>query len=161
MAGMGQPVFEIAEDVEAALFAWARAARPREACGLLLGSPADEGLVVRAVRVDNVADGRDAFELDPAGYVRAEAEARRGGLRVVGVWHSHPDAPPRPAAADLAGALRGASGWLHVIVSAVEGARAPIARYRLSAGRLAPDGPALERRVPRVPRGPSALENAR
>jgi proteasome lid subunit RPN8/RPN11 len=122
----------VPDAVERFLLARARAARPREACGLLLGSCAGVGTV--AVELANVAVGNDRFELDPAGFVRASDAARERGLRVVGVWHSHPAGPPAPSAHDLAGARRGERGWSHLIVSLAPPTE--LASYRLSAGSM-------------------------
>ena len=96
---------------------WAREDYPREACGLLLGRADPEGtrvLHVRRARNRTVERARDRFDLDPLDHLAAEDEARELGLAVVGVWHSHPDRPPRPSEADRAGAW---SGWSHLIVA--------------------------------------------
>jgi proteasome lid subunit RPN8/RPN11 len=124
---------EIPAAVERHLLALARAARPREACGLLLGVRA--GVVTEAVELANVAPGLDRFELDPGGFVRAAGDARARALRVLGVWHSHPAGPATPSAADLAGALRGERGWSHAIVGPAGGGDA-LESYRLAGERL-------------------------
>ena len=67
---------------------------PRECCGILLGKHS-EG-VWRAERVlpaRNLASAgiQDRYHMDPMDRLRAEAEAKREGLSVVGFYHSHPD----------------------------------------------------------------------
>ena len=134
----------------------ARAAAPREACGLLLG---ERARVADVVELANVARGLDRFDLDPAGFVRAASDARARGLDVVGVWHSHPDGSLAPSAADLAGALRGERAWSHLIValdhadSSPDSTRADLASYRLAGPRL------VREPITRIPA--SAVENVR
>jgi proteasome lid subunit RPN8/RPN11 len=83
-----------------------RAARgyPREACGLLLGRRGPDRVEVRrALHVRNRAE-RGArtyrYRIAPEDYLRCERCARRAGLDVVGIWHSHPDGAARPSATD-------------------------------------------------------------
>lgn len=83
-----------------------------EICGLLLGE-ADH---VRAIRpAANVApDPARHFEIDPAVLVAAHREARRGGLAVVGHYHSHPSGVAEPSATDAACAAPDGALWLIV-----------------------------------------------
>ncbi len=113
--------------LRARLAALAGRRHPAEACGLLLGTREPGGARVREVLEagNRAADPRARFELDPAGWLRAEERAASAGLEVVGVWHSHPDAPAVPSAQDRAGVW---SGWWQVIVSAgPRAARGPLA----------------------------------
>jgi proteasome lid subunit RPN8/RPN11 len=77
---------------------------PHEVCGLLVGRE-DESCtrVLRFVRAKNLAVERshDRYDLDPHDFLAADREARRDGLDVVGVWHTHPDHPARPSRTDL------------------------------------------------------------
>ena len=88
-----------------------RAAYPREACGLLIGS---KQRATRAAECRNLATERDRFELHPEDFLKAELEARAAGLAVIGAWHSHPDQPAIPSARDLENAFE---AWVHVICS--------------------------------------------
>jgi proteasome lid subunit RPN8/RPN11 len=92
-----------------------RARYPREACGLLLGRRSSAGTEVVEVReARNLAARSDRFELDPTDHFAAEEAARALELEVVGLWHSHPDHPPVPSAADRA---HREAAWSSVIVS--------------------------------------------
>jgi proteasome lid subunit RPN8/RPN11 len=97
---------------------------PREACGLLVGTPRGDGarLVVEVVPGRNVhpGGGRDRFTLDPADFIRADAVASARGLDIVGTFHSHAGGPAEPSGLD---AEHAQPGWSHVIV-AVEAGRA-------------------------------------
>jgi proteasome lid subunit RPN8/RPN11 len=104
----------------AALERGARAAYPAEACGLLLGRRQGAELAIaEATLAQNLVVGRApsaarrAFELDLVDVVRAEDRARACGLELVGVWHSHPDAPPIPSSEDRLPS----STWCQVLVS--------------------------------------------
>ncbi len=85
------------------LRAVAAAAYPNEGCGVLIGRvAADVVSVVEVVAARNmvVERSRDRYDLDPLDLLRAERSARKRGLDVVGIWHTHPDHPARPSAFD-------------------------------------------------------------
>lgn len=98
------------------LIAWARAAAPDEACGLLLGRRRGERVEVEHVRLARnvAADAHRAFEVHPEDHLAFSLEVERQGLDVVGAWHSHPRGPATLSAADLAAA---APGWAQVVVA--------------------------------------------
>ena len=75
---------------------------PYECCGLLIRRQSDRKIAVKAVRSSDVHEGnkRTRYMLDPLEFYRAEKEAEKEGLTVVGVYHSHPDYPPKPSAHD-------------------------------------------------------------
>ncbi|MAE70759.1 MAG: hypothetical protein CME06_09855 [Gemmatimonadetes bacterium] len=86
----------------------AEAAWPREICGLLVGQKGEERrLVCEAVPLANCADSSDAFSATPLDVLEVEQRARRGGLVVVGVFHSHPGGSASPSSADLKSAIDG------------------------------------------------------
>ncbi len=95
----------------------ARAGYPHEVCGLLTGGE-DEGStrVDRVTRAGNLSTDRlaDRYTLDPDDFLAADVAARRDGLGIVGIWHTHPDHPPRPSSTDLAAAWE---GYTYVILS--------------------------------------------
>lgn len=89
----------------------ARAAKPEEACGLLLGR---DGRVVDVVQLANdAAVPASEYTLDPLAYMRAERAAERRGLAVVGVWHSHPCGRAVPSETDREAAW---PNWVYIIV---------------------------------------------
>ena len=98
----------------AALERWAEQFYPREACGLLLGRGCEAALRIEcALLARNLASEPARFEVHPADIVAAQAQAHAAGLELLGVWHSHADAPAEPSAHDAAAAW---PGWIHVIV---------------------------------------------
>ena len=82
----------------------ARAAFPRECCGLIEG--VRNGDAVRAVAIHsthNVSPRADSFEIDPAAHLRLRRAAREAGRTIVGCYHSHPNGRPSPSPRDLPG----------------------------------------------------------
>ena len=77
----------------------ARATKPRECCGILIGRA---GEIHRAVRARNLAESATRFEIDPRDHLVAIHAARSEGLEVVGFYHSHPHSDPWPSETDLA-----------------------------------------------------------
>jgi proteasome lid subunit RPN8/RPN11 len=127
--------------------AWALAAQPAEACGLLLGSRGAQGIQVReatCARNLELLSPATRFFLHPADQLAAERRATALGLEVVGVWHSHPDRPARPSAADRAGAEEGRS---HLIVEVRAEGIGALRAYLCRGGELLPQpihGPAAQ-----------------
>ena len=93
------------EEDRARLRAYAEAGYPDEVCGFLLGS------MDLTRRVFEVGETRPAvnrrgsradrrYRIDPRDYRAAEREAEERGLELVGIYHSHPDAPAVPSEYD-------------------------------------------------------------
>lgn len=112
----------------------ALAARPLEACGLLLGERRAGSTRVHAVReARNLRRSPTEFELDPADHLRIELEARSHELEVVGVWHSHPGGGGAPSARDREAAW---PGWSYLIVGLEPGSDADLRSWRLEDAEL-------------------------
>ncbi len=95
----------------------ARAGYPHEVCGLLIGGENRSSTRVdRITQAGNLSTDRlaDRYTLDPDDFQAADAAARRDGLDIVGIWHTHPDHPPCPSKTDLAAAWE---GYTYVILS--------------------------------------------
>ena len=93
------------------LEAHARAERPRECCGTLIGVA---GQVFESRRAANLSDDPNRFLLEPRAHVAALRETRRRELQVVGFYHSHPHSAPLPSPTDLAESTYPEA--LHIIV---------------------------------------------
>jgi proteasome lid subunit RPN8/RPN11 len=94
------------------VIAHARAARPRECCGILLGS-GDE--IVEGVQARNLDDDPARFLIDPKDHIEARRSARARGVQVVGFYHSHPHSSAEPSTSDAAEASY--ADHLYLIVS--------------------------------------------
>ena len=105
---------------QAALSRHALDAYPNECCGLLIGSDLPNGdlLVREIVRSANLdaGDGARAFEVDPAVILAWQKKTRGTTARILGHYHSHPDAPAQPSATDLARAWEPGQAWLIMTV---------------------------------------------
>ena len=99
----------------------ARAAFPRECCGLIEGLR--DGAAVRVTALHptrNLAPEPDRFEIDPAEHIRLSRALREAGRGIVGCYHSHPGGRAEPSPRDRAGASEDGFVWL---IAAVEGGR--------------------------------------
>ncbi len=92
-----------------ALLREARAARPREACGLLFGT--DDAIAAHRPAVNVHPNPATHFEIDPQALIDAHRAMRQGGPRLVGYYHSHPVGPPEPSATDRTQAARDSMVW--------------------------------------------------
>jgi len=59
--------------------------------------------------------GRFDFSFSPKEFMEAQQAAERQNLDVVGIYHTHPDHPPRPSATDAGQPML--AGWINVIAS--------------------------------------------
>lgn len=97
----------------------AEQAYPAECCGLLLGARAANGdlVVSRVAPSRNLGKAPGRFEIDPQLWVDLTRAHRGGPNKVVGLYHSHPDAPAQPSAIDLEAAWGEDLVWLIVAVA--------------------------------------------
>jgi proteasome lid subunit RPN8/RPN11 len=126
---------------------------PNEACGIFIGEiEGADKRVVEAVPVANawaplegdgagtgdlaVHDLRDRFSIDPRDIVKADREASKRGLDIIGFFHSHPDWPATPSETDRMWAWPVVS---FMIVSVAAGKAAAARSWVLRDGRDAFD----------------------
>jgi proteasome lid subunit RPN8/RPN11 len=87
----------LADDLREQIAREARAAFPRECCGLIEG----DALRVAALHpARNISEDADRFEIDPADHFRALRMARANGRAIIGCYHSHPNGRAEPSARD-------------------------------------------------------------
>lgn len=92
----------------------ALACYPFEMCGLLIGHPGSHA-VERFVPCTNIANSAVVYTIDPKEYLRAELDAEKEGLEVIGCAHSHTHTEAYPSPTDVAQAPD--PSWHYVIVS--------------------------------------------
>lgn len=97
----------------------ARAAFPRECCGLLEGVREGDAVRVAAIHpTRNLAETNDRFEIDPAEHIRLLRALRGTGRKIVGCYHSHPHGRAEPSPHDREAAAEDEFVWL---IAAVRG----------------------------------------
>jgi proteasome lid subunit RPN8/RPN11 len=111
----------------------AKAAFPRECCGLIEGQKDSltlsqiprfsrgKGEAVALHPTPNLARGPGRFEIDPASHIALLRELRGTAREIIGCYHSHPNGHPEPSPRDVAGAAETDFLWL---IAAVERASA-------------------------------------
>jgi proteasome lid subunit RPN8/RPN11 len=91
----------------------ARAAFPRECCGLIEGTRDLSGYEITFLHpVRNLSADADRFEIDPVEHFRHLKAARGRSADIIGCYHSHPNGRAEPSARDQAGAGEENFLWL-------------------------------------------------
>ena len=93
----------LSENLLAQIHAHGEQAYPEEGAGFLLGADAKERIVHAISRLSNAREEtarHNRFLIKPEDYLKAELEAERLGLSLIGVFHSHPDHPNIPSEFD-------------------------------------------------------------
>ena len=105
---------------------------PLETCGFLLGEESGPSpCVTRLLPALNRSEGdrRRRFAIDREGYEAAETLCSRSRLRILGIYHSHPDTEPIPSATDSEFAF---PEWIYWITPVHEGQAGPARAWRRS-----------------------------
>jgi proteasome lid subunit RPN8/RPN11 len=96
-----QLVLRLSENDLNRLHSHAEQSLPLEAAALLFGRVQDNDVVVSRVElVQNIAESKTSFFVNPETEYRLLVEAEERGEDLVGIFHSHP-APPKPSSSDL------------------------------------------------------------
>jgi proteasome lid subunit RPN8/RPN11 len=96
-----QLVLRLSENDLNRLHSHAEQSLPLEAAALLFGRVQDNDVVVSRVElVQNIAESKTSFFVDPETEYKLLVEAEEWGEDLVGIFHSHP-APPKPSSSDL------------------------------------------------------------
>lgn len=77
----------------------AKSAYPHECCGILVGNdgPKKEVLEIHPVENKNKERAHDRYEIDSKTFDRVDRDAAGRDLKIIGLYHSHPDHPPDPS----------------------------------------------------------------
>ncbi len=119
--------------------AYAASKYPEECCGLMFGRFDGDNRTVK--RVDSIKKMNNIYEpseryhryaIDPKEFMTGEMEAEKRGQEVVGVFHSHPNAPARPSAFDRSLAWPTLS---YVVVEVREGNTLDVSSWTLKEDR--------------------------
>lgn len=92
-------------------------AYPFEGCGLLVGPLSKDKVVQKVISLSNVlrdeGRGRFDFSFSPKEFMEQQMAAEVMNLDVVGIYHTHPDHPPKPSKTDEGQPML--AGWINVI----------------------------------------------
>lgn len=118
------------------IHAHALTAYPDECCGLMVGTVDGDGCrVVELCPSDNTApDPAKRYVIDPLVYLRADRAARKRGMDVVGIYHSHPDTAPVPSRTDGAESW---PGYAYLIAQVRDGETGPMQAWRFDEAKQA------------------------
>lgn len=91
----------------------AKAAAPRECCGLVEGLRNGDDVYATALHpAKNLSEAADCFDIAPADHIAASKTARARGRMLIGCYHSHPGGVAKPSARDVAGGAEENFLWL-------------------------------------------------
>lgn len=91
-------MIKIPQSVYAEVVAHALKDNPIEACGYLAGI---NGEVKYAIPMKNTDESNEHFSFDPGEQFDAFKKTKSEGLRLIAVYHSHPETPARPSEEDI------------------------------------------------------------
>lgn len=102
------------------IIGYVKNAYPFECCGLLAGIDKGQKEVVEVYALKNLNTERthDRYEIDPVEYMKADLEATKKEMQIIGIYHSHPDHPSRPSEFD---ASRAWEGYSYLIIAIKNG----------------------------------------
>lgn len=97
----------------------ARETYPEECCGFLLGHASEPRRIQESRRAQNLAPENRArrYTIDPLEQLRADDDAAKRGLELIGIYHSHPDHPAAPSEFDRS---RASSWYSYLILRIVD-----------------------------------------
>ena len=100
----GGLTLQFTESILTQIHAHGAEAYPQEGAGFLLGADEMQRTVQAIYILPNAreeAARHNRYLITPTDYLKAELQADRLGLKLVGVFHSHPDHPSQPSEFDL------------------------------------------------------------
>jgi proteasome lid subunit RPN8/RPN11 len=112
-------MIRIEQDPWAQMVEHARAVYPNECCGAMFGTSSNgTKLVTSAMRLENAHQGSQAarYELRAEDLLKADAEARKRKLDVIGIYHSHPDCDAYFSETDL----KNSCPWYSFVVLSIK-----------------------------------------
>jgi proteasome lid subunit RPN8/RPN11 len=96
-------MLQLSEDLLASIHAHGEQSYPEEGAGFMLGEDGEERAVTHILPLSNAREDlarQNRYLFTTTDYMKAEMEAERLGLSLVGVFHSHPDHPNEPSEFD-------------------------------------------------------------
>lgn len=91
-------MIEINKKIVDAIFEQGKEELPIEACGYLAGK---DGVAVKRYPLTNIDNSSEHFTLDPKEQFDTYKAAKKEGLNLIAVYHTHPETPARPSEEDI------------------------------------------------------------
>lgn len=120
--------------------------KPLEICGLLVGHQTETDTIVSEVHeVDSKDLSEKTYSMDPLKYMKIDTDVQKRGLKVVGIYHTHPATEPYPSPTDMERAHWEGSddllfpGYSYLIVSLRDPANPEPRSYKLEGKRRPED----------------------
>ena len=107
---------------------------PKEACGLLAGTP---GVVEQVYPMTNVEDSPIGYSMDPQEQLEVETQMRQLGQQTVGIYHSHTASEAYPSSVDVGLAI--SPDISYVLVSLQRRAAPVVKSYRIDGSTVTPE----------------------
>lgn len=122
---------EIPSNIFGRMVEQAKAEAPVEACGILAGS---DGKVEKLYKMINADKSCDHFMMEPKEQFTVVKDIRSAGLKMLAIYHSHPQTPARPSAEDIRLALT--PDVIYVIVSVQDAKRPNVKGFLIEDGNV-------------------------
>lgn len=104
--------------------------KPLECCGYLAG----EGKTIsKAISMENIDKSPHHYSFNPEEQFKVIKQIRKDKLKVLGVYHSHPESPARPSEEDIR--LAYDPSLLYVIIS-LQNAETSVRSFAIKEGKV-------------------------
>jgi proteasome lid subunit RPN8/RPN11 len=112
---------------------------PNEACGMLAGK---DGKVEKVYQMTNRDKSAKTFFMDPSEQLKVIKEIRDLGMKMAGIYHSHPETEAYPSAHDVELAFYPEASY--VIISIKDKANPSIRSFRIIQGEVSEERVKIE-----------------
>lgn len=129
---MGEKM-KIDREIYQQLVAEAHEHSPLECCGYLAGN---DNKVTKAYPMKNIDESQIHYSFEPKEQFQVVKEIRNEGLKVLAVYHSHPETPARPSEEDIRLAYDPEVSY--VIISLCNN-REDVKSFRIQNGKVSPE----------------------
>lgn len=121
----------IGQSLYGRMIAHCRTCHPDEACGMLAGR---DDRITHIYEMTNSEPSPVSYLMDPGEQFRTMKEMREKGLKLAGIYHSHPHSPAYPSPKDVGLAFYEEA--VYVIVSLAEEDNPVVNAFRIVEGKV-------------------------
>jgi [CysO sulfur-carrier protein]-S-L-cysteine hydrolase len=109
----------------------AREGFPLEICGILGG---EQDTVAKIYRMTNTDASNEHFMMEPKEQFAVVKDLRAAGLKMLSIYHSHPETPARPSEEDIRLALT--PDVSYIIVSLADAGNLDMKSFKIENGKV-------------------------